>query len=84
MGAGDKGKLSPPGTPGGGGGSREGGGGGGGTGGGNTPAPGSAPSPNPLSALEMTRLALFKMYNQAGLPPPPLRDLPAPEQQVKH
>ena len=23
---------------------------------------------NPLSALEMTRLALFKMYNQAGLP----------------
>ena len=28
---------------------------------------------NPLSALEMTRLALFKMYNQAGLPhgPPP-------------
>ena len=24
---------------------------------------------NPLSALEMTRLALFKMYNQAGLPP---------------
>lgn len=28
--------------------------------------PGSA---NPLSALEMTRLALFKMYNQAGLPP---------------
>ena len=28
----------------------------------------SAPS-NPLSALEMTRLALFKMYNQAGLPP---------------
>ena len=24
---------------------------------------------HPLSALEMTRLALFKMYNQAGLPP---------------
>ena len=37
-----------------------------------------SPNPaNPLSALEMTRLALFKMYNQAGLPggpphPPPL------------
>ena len=34
--------------------------------------PGMNPG-NPLSALEMTRLALFKMYNQAGLPhgPPP-------------
>lgn len=30
--------------------------------------PGMNPA-NPLSALEMTRLALFKMYNQAGLPP---------------
>ena len=30
--------------------------------------PGLNPA-NPLSALEMTRLALFKMYNQVGLPP---------------
>ena len=28
-------------------------------------------SANPLSALEMTRLALFKMYNQAGIGGPP-------------
>jgi len=28
-------------------------------------------SANPLSALEMTRLALFKMYNQAGMGGPP-------------
>ena len=39
---------------------------------GKTSPPGLNPA-NPLSALEMTRLALFKMYNQAGLPhgPPP-------------
>ncbi|TRY67938.1 hypothetical protein TCAL_05348 [Tigriopus californicus] len=43
--------------------------------GGKSPPPGINHA-NPLSALEMTRLALFKMYNQAGLPPPPLRDLP--------
>ena len=34
---------------------------------GNKSPPGMNTS-NPLSALEMTRLALFKMYNQAGLP----------------
>lgn len=39
---------------------------------GKTSPPGMTPT-TPLSALEMTRLALFKMYNQAGLPhgPPP-------------
>ena len=35
---------------------------------GNKSPPGMNPA-HPLSALEMTRLALFKMYNQAGLPP---------------
>ena len=35
-----------------------------------SPGPGFNPA-NPLSALEMTRLALFKMYNQAGLPGSP-------------
>ncbi len=46
------------------------------TGGKTSPPPGLNPN-NPLSALEMTRLALFKLYNQAGaaaaagVPPPP-------------
>ena len=44
--------------------------------GGKQSPPGGVNPGNPLSALEMTRLALFKMYNQAGLPPPPLRDMP--------
>ncbi len=65
---GQGGKQSPPGGVG-------GGGTGGGCSGGN--AGGMSNSGSPLSALEMTRLALFKMYNQAGLPPPPpLRDPP--------
>ena len=44
-----------------------------------SPGPGFNPA-NPLSALEMTRLALFKMYNQAGLHGSPGGGGPQPPQ----